>query len=121
MKHEAPQFLEAQVDADLLSRLMINLLSNAVKYSVTHKTVLASLSLEDKGFKLCIKDEGYGMSKAQLKTLFQKYKRGPDTQVTGTGLGLYLVKLIVDAHQAEIQVNSEPGQGTSFELWFPLD
>lgn len=120
MKLDAPPFLEAQVDADLISRLIINLLSNALKYSTSRKTILASLSSSQDTFRLVIKDEGYGMTEVQLTSLFQKYKRGPQTQIVGTGLGLYLVKLIVDAHGGSIGVSSELQKGSEFDLTFPL-
>ncbi|MCA9835969.1 MAG: CHASE2 domain-containing protein [Trueperaceae bacterium] len=118
---DAPDFLEASVDADLISRVMINLLSNGVKYSRSGKHVYAQLEAQTKSFRLVIKDEGHGMSQEQLNQLFQKYKRGTQTQVVGTGLGLYLVKLIVDAHQGTLKVSSEIHQGSCFSLEIPLD
>lgn len=118
---DVPMFLEAKVDADLLSRLMINLLSNALKYSPATSRVYVSLSKQAANFQLVFQDKGYGMDKAQQEQLFQKYKRGSEAKVVGTGLGLYLVKLIVDAHQGTINVQSEPHKGSRFECMFPLD
>ena len=69
-----------------------------------------------------IQDEGHGMTQTQQAQLFQKYQRVTDEKATisGTGLGLYVVKLIVDAHGGKIEVSSEPGKGSIFSVTLPL-
>lgn len=113
---DAPPFLEANVDADLLSRMMINLLSNAIKYSSKQTRVTTSLKETDISFEFSVKDEGHGMSDELQAELFQKYKRGAEKQIVGTGLGLYLVKLIVDAHKGKIELFSKEGEGSTFTI-----
>ena len=109
---KAPPFLEAHLDADLVSRLMVNLLTNAIK-----------LQNDDARVRLEIADEGYGMTEEQCRTLFQKYQRtdqAKEKRIVGTGLGLYLVNLICTAHGGDITVRSKLGEGTTFNVVLPL-
>jgi signal transduction histidine kinase len=120
---KAPTFLEATVDADLVNRLIVNLLTNAIKYSPEKTRITATLQTEGELVRLEIADEGYGMTEEQCKTLFQKYQRTDDAKakrIAGTGLGLYLVKLICDAHQGSVRVTSEVGKGSTFHVILPL-
>jgi len=101
---------------------VVNLVSNAVKYSPRGGRV--SLALEDAGKKLILRvsDQGMGMSPVQMAGLFQKFYRAPDARrsgIRGTGLGLYLVKLLVEAHSGTVSVQSAPGQGTTFTVELP--
>lgn len=120
----APNFLEAMLDPDFISRMITNLLSNAIKYSPAGTQVSVSLLQEGNSALLEVRDEGFGMSEAQLETLFQKYKRASEGEaraVTGTGLGLYLVKLVADAHGGKIDVESELKKGSTFKVSLPLE
>ena len=120
---DAPPFLEALVDPDMISRLMSNLLSNAVKYSPAATRVTIGLETVEDEAVLSVQDEGYGMSEELRGQLFQKYKRAPSGKaraVRGTGLGLYLVRLIVDAHDGTVEVDSELEQGSTFTVRLPL-
>ena len=120
----APSFLEAMLDPDLISRMITNLLSNAIKYSGNGTKITVSIKQKEDRALLEIVDQGYGMDEAQLDNLFQKYKRAPEGKaraVTGTGLGLYLVKLVVDAHGGEIEVESEVEKGSRFRVSLPLE
>jgi signal transduction histidine kinase/CHASE2 domain-containing sensor protein len=119
---KAPTYVAIQADADLLSRLMVNLLSNAIKYSPKGIRITISLSTQQDTVILEVQDQGYGMSEEQQKTLFQKYQRGDDEKsrrLIGTGLGLYVVKLITDLHKGDILVNSQIDQGTTFSITLP--
>jgi signal transduction histidine kinase len=121
---KAPPFLEAEVDADLVSRLMVNLLTNAIKYSPEKTRITATLEVAGDKVRLEIQDEGYGMNNEQCKHLFQKYQRADDAKekrIAGTGLGLYLVKLICDAHKGDIKVTSKVGEGSTFVITLPLN
>ena len=120
---DAPPFLEALVDPDMISRLMSNLLSNAVKYSPAATRVTVRLEAFEGEALLSVQDEGYGMSEELRGQLFQKYRRAPSGKaraVKGTGLGLYLVKLIVEAHNGSVEVASELDQGSTFTVRLPL-
>ena len=119
----APTFVGMVADADLLSRVLLNLLSNAVKYSPAETRVTATLAVQDAHVRIVVKDEGFGLSEEQQRLLFRKYGRvsdGPHAAVKGTGLGLYLVKMIVEAHQGSISVTSQPEVGTSFVIELPV-
>ena len=120
---DAPTFVAAHVDPDLISRLMINLLSNAVKYSPAATRISAALQQSEGAWAVLeVRDEGYGMTEEQLSQLFQKYKRAPEGKAratTGTGLGLYLVKLITDAHGGDVEVESEVERGSVFRVRLP--
>ena len=113
--------LKIMADGDLLSRMIINLLNNAIKFSAKNTAIELALSKEGEFAVIEVKDQGYGMDESQLKGLFQKYKRVDEHRVGGTGLGLYVVKLIVDAHQGSIVVHSIKGLGSSFKVQLPLD
>jgi PAS domain S-box-containing protein len=120
---KAPPFLEAHLDADLVSRLMVNLLTNAIKYSPEKTRITATLQQDEVQVRLEIADEGYGMTEDQCKTLFQKYQRtdqAKEKRIAGTGLGLYLVKLICTAHGGDITVRSKLSEGTTFSVVLPL-
>jgi two-component system, OmpR family, phosphate regulon sensor histidine kinase PhoR len=120
---KAPPFLEAHLDADLVSRLIVNLLTNAIKYSPEKTRITATLQNDDARVRLEIADEGYGMTEDQCKTLFQKYQRtdqAKEKRIAGTGLGLYLVKLICTAHGGDITVRSKLSEGTTFSVVLPL-
>ncbi len=113
--------LNMMADSDLLSRLFINLLNNAIKFSAADSKIELSLKRDSKFAIVEIKDQGYGMDEQQVKGLFQKYKRVDEHRVGGTGLGLYVVKLIVDAHQGTIAVESKKGIGSSFTVKLPAN
>jgi PAS domain S-box-containing protein len=120
---KAPTYVEGEVDADLISRLIVNLLTNAIKYSPEKTRITATLEQYANEVRLEITDEGYGMTREQCESLFQKYQRtneAKEKRISGTGLGLYLVKLICDAHKGSISVTSEQGKGSTFYVTLPL-
>ena len=120
---DAPTYLRVEADPDLLSRLLINLLSNAIKYSPSQTRVRARIVQENEHVIISIKDEGYGMTKKECERLFQKYDRADgeaSRQASGTGLGLYLVKLISDAHGGSVKAMSELKQGSEFVVRLPV-
>jgi signal transduction histidine kinase/CHASE2 domain-containing sensor protein len=109
-------------DADRLEQVVINLVSNAVKYSPDGGTVTLRLTQHQQKVELTVHDTGMGMSAEQQAQLFQKYYRTPDAQargIKGTGLGLYLVKQLVEAQAGDIVVHSEQGVGTTFTVTLP--
>ncbi len=109
-------------DADRVEQIVTNLLSNAVKYAPNGGCV--RLRVEDAGTHavLRVSDEGIGMTPEQMTNLFQKFYRTPDARskgIKGTGLGLYLVKQLVEAHNGTVHVESVLGQGTTFIVELP--
>ena len=111
------------IDRDAMAQAISNLLDNAIKYSgklkqlsITAKTVEADLSIE-------IADQGVGIPRAEQAKIFEKFYRvgnGLVHDVKGSGLGLSLVKHIVEAHKGTISVESDVGKGTRFTILLPI-
>lgn len=105
-----------------LARLIENLVSNAVKYTTDGGAVTVTLQPVGDKVELVVADEGLGISKTDLQSLFTEFFRGtnPDAlEVPGTGLGLSIVQRIVSRHNGSISVDSELGKGTSFTVLLP--
>jgi signal transduction histidine kinase len=97
-----------------------NLLDNAIKYTPAHGTVIVSTHWSLEQLELTIRDNGPGVPAAELPRLFTKYQRGTDsTRVEGSGLGLFIVKGIVEAHGGTVQAESADGQGTTVTVRLP--
>jgi signal transduction histidine kinase len=109
-------------DAGRIERVVTNLVSNAVKYSPAGTRVTVRVEPRESFALLSVCDQGPGISREDAKVLFQPFGRGrsADTMAEGTGLGLYVVKQIVEAHGGLIEADSEPGQGTVFRVKLPL-
>ena len=107
-------------DADLLQQAISNLLSNAIKYSPPRAHVL--LSAWGEADKICIRveDQGLGVPEADLPFVFDRFYRGANvTDIVGTGVGLFLVRLVAGLHGGEVAVRSQEGAGSHFELTLP--
>lgn len=102
-----------------LRSILYNLLSNAVKYTVPERKPLINVSTYTKGEKVCltVADNGLGLDKRQQTKLFQMFTR-IHTHVEGTGVGLYMIKRIVENNGGNILVESEPERGTTFTVCF---
>ena len=108
-------------DGDRIKQVLLNLISNAVKFS--DKPICVIVSPERDGVLVSVKDDGPGISPENKQRLFQRFSRldtGPGRK-PGSGLGLYLSRSIVEAHQGEIWVESEPGAGATFSFRLPRD
>lgn len=119
---------EAQViiwgDQERVEQVLANLLSNAVKYSPEGGRITVRLETREKHILLKVSDTGMGMTAEQVERLFSKFYRTPDAfarGIKGTGLGLFLVRQLVQAHGGSIQVQSAPGLGTTFEILLPVN
>lgn len=111
----------AYLDAKLLHHLLTNLLSNAIKYSPNGGNVSLELSCENQQIILCVRDEGIGMTAEDQEKLFQQFERGANVgKIKGSGLGLCIVKHIVDLHGGTISVESAIGKGTTFIVTLPF-
>jgi two-component system phosphate regulon sensor histidine kinase PhoR len=105
-----------------LTNVLFNLVDNAVKYCKVAPIIHVVVKGEKDGFKIEIQDNGIGIKKEDLRLIFDKFYRVPTGNihdVKGFGLGLYYVKLIVDAHKGKIDAKSTPEKGTTFSLWLP--
>jgi len=110
-------------DKELLHQVLSNLLSNAIKYSPEDSKVILDARLEDNNVTLCVKDEGIGIPSESLDKIFDMFYRVEGTnnrRITGTGLGLALVKEIVHAHNGQAWVESILGQGSTFYISLPV-
>ena len=98
-----------------------NLVINAIHYTQAGE-VRVKTSRGEKKVCLTIQDTGIGIEPGDLPHVFERFYRGQNVRqsgIHGTGLGLAIVKEIVDFHGGEIQVQSEPGQGSTFQVWLP--
>ncbi|MDH3648173.1 MAG: HAMP domain-containing histidine kinase, partial [Saprospiraceae bacterium] len=110
-------------DQTHISNIIHNLLDNANKYSPSKPMINVATRNLNGGIEVVVEDEGIGMSKDQLKHIFDKFYRvhtGNLHDVKGFGLGLSYVKAMVLAHKGTIEVDSEIGEGSRFILMFPL-
>lgn len=117
-----PSPLVVEVDAKRIGQVVENLLSNAVKYSGETSSVHISADQDDQVCRIIIRDEGVGMSPDQVGRLFDKFYRGSPSRIAprGTGLGLFITKAIIDAHQGNIGIDSVLSQGTTVTVELPL-
>jgi len=115
---------EARLCADRtrLKQVVDHLLSNAIKYSPNGGCVRVDLTWHDDKYQLCIEDEGIGMQQDQLEHIFDRFYRADssDTAVQGAGLGMSIVRHIVQAHHGEILVDSHLGKGTRVCILLPV-
>jgi two-component system, OmpR family, sensor kinase len=108
-------------DPRLLHQMTSNLLANAVKYSPAGGRIEVTLRAEGEELVLSIQDRGIGISPADVAAIFERYHRGSNTAgVVGTGVGLFLVKMVVDLHGGRIGVESELGRGSTFVVRLPI-
>lgn len=119
---EAPQTISMSADFGKVERILYNLLSNAIKYTPEEGTIQirAFETVNDVVFEIV--DNGYGMSADEAERLFTLYYRtdhAAASDISGSGIGLYIVKTFVDAHEGEITVSSQFGQGTAFRIRLP--
>jgi signal transduction histidine kinase len=110
-------------DKDAMITVLVNLLDNAYKYSYDNKQIELKVFSENDMVCFSVKDNGIGMTGRQIKKIFDKFYQA-DTSLTrrteGAGLGLSIVKFIVDAHNGKIDVESRPGEGSKFIVKLPI-
>lgn len=108
------------IDRELSMTLINNLISNAIKYS-DHGTITISTKNVRDEYQVTIQDEGVGLSKEDKEKVFERFYRVDKARSRcsgGSGLGLSIVKSIIDAHHGRIEIESELGKGTKFKLYF---
>jgi heavy metal sensor kinase len=119
----APEDLWVEADKPWFRRALVNLLDNAIKYSRDGGKVDVSMAIDGTIAKLKIKDDGIGIASEDLPHVFDRLYRADPARSRvsgGTGLGLTMVKWIVEAHQGTIQVTSQPDKGAVFEIAIPV-
>lgn len=112
-------------DRDKLDQVLTNLLSNAIKYSPDGgKITVHAREIDDNKISVSISDQGIGIPEEQISRLFTRFHRvdsRDSRKQYGTGIGLYLVKHLVEAHQGEVAVTSQQGEGSTFTFILPSD
>jgi signal transduction histidine kinase len=109
-------------DPERLATAVDNLLQNAVKFSAGPPAIEVTGNREDGRVRLVVKDHGIGIPPSARPRLFEKFYRVNDPElnnVVGTGIGLYLVRQVVEGHGGRVEVASQPGEGSAFEIELP--
>ena len=118
---EAPRFpIVGSWDRDRLGQVLDNLIGNAIKYSPEGGEIAIRVEATDAEGQVRIEDHGIGIAADVLPRLFERFYQGQDPGVsTGLGLGLYIARMLVEAHGGRIWAESEPGQGSTFAISLP--
>ncbi|WP_396601339.1 response regulator [Algibacter sp. R77976] len=107
-------------DKDALEKITINLLSNAIKYTPNNGTVICNAFIENNIWQFSVKNIGIGLTKEQQDTIFTRFYQ-TDERNQGTGIGLALVKELVELHKGTIKVESKPNTWINFLVKLPVD
>ncbi len=110
---------KVSADSSRLQRVFVNLISNALKH--THNgTILVKAQQDSQSIKITVQDTGSGISKEDMPHIWERYYKGKNSE-TGTGLGLFICKFIVESHGGKIWAESQVGKGTSFFFTLPIN
>jgi len=119
---DAPQSATVNVDADAFSRALWNLLDNAMKYSPAPGTIEVGVRAAHGSVCIDVRDRGIGVGPQESRDIFRRFHRGAEARsrgIRGTGLGLAMVTEIMRAHGGRVDLDSQPGKGSTFTLVFP--
>ena len=122
LRSDVPATLVGRADPDRLRQVIDNLISNAIKYNETGGAVEVLLSSSADLFEISVADDGIGIAEEDLPRLFTRFHRGKaarEQHIPGTGLGLNIIRAIVEAHGGRIDIASRPGEGTRATATFP--
>ncbi len=103
-----------------LGEIVDNLVGNAIKYSPEGGEVLVQVVAVAEEARLRVVDQGTGIAEEALPRVFERFHRADTMGTPGLGLGLYIARMLVEAHGGRIQVASAPGEGSTFTVWLPL-
>ena len=120
---DCPRDITAMMNPPLLEQAMVNLINNAIKYSEEGKHVWIGGREERDAVHITVRDEGYGIEAEHLPRLFERFYRidkARSRKMGGTGLGLAIVKHIAQAHRGHVEVQSRPGEGSTFTIMLPV-
>jgi signal transduction histidine kinase len=111
---------ELMIDRQLLRNVLFNLLSNAIKFSPEGAVIDVHVSVSDEEIVIAVKDQGIGISDADMKNLFGRFFRGENAvAIPGTGLGLNIVAKYLELMQGSISCKSELNVGSTFYIYLP--
>jgi len=119
----APDLPMVPVEQNQFARMITNLISNAIRYTPSGKIEI-STGFIDGHVRIKAQDTGVGIEPDDLPHIFERFFRGSNvrqSEIHGTGLGLAIVKEIVDFHRGEIEVQSQRGVGSVFQIWLPIN
>ncbi|NLI91181.1 MAG: HAMP domain-containing protein [Peptococcaceae bacterium] len=119
---DCPENIELYADEERFRQILINILDNAFKFTPENGEIILKASQLEREICLRIKDNGQGIAPDDLPYIFEKFYRGDKSRqesTGGTGLGLNIVKMLVESHGGRIEAQSVLGQGTEFILFFP--
>lgn len=123
VKQNADNLPPVAADKGLIRRAIANLVDNAIRYSPERTSVIISTILEADFLRVVVEDRGYGIDRSEHEKIWQKFYRvardGQDKEEESTGLGLALVKEIVEQHGGSVGVESEVGKGSRFNFTIP--
>ena len=117
----SPCALDGDWDADRVGQVVQNLLTNAVTHAPEEGTVTVRFACAPGEARISVADEGPGIAPEHLPHLFDRFYRGEATGAGGLGLGLYISRMLVEAHGGRIEVDSQLGHGTIFTVVLPRD
>lgn len=111
-----------KADYKTLKRVFVNILDNAIKYSLEDRKILVSVRRMDRFLKVSVEDHGIGIDSHDKSRIFERFYRNEEASgiYKGLGLGLSIVKEILNAHHADIEVNSRPNEGSQFIITFQV-
>ena len=113
-----------RADPEALTQALLNLLGNAIKYSGEARQIEVRIGTREGQAFVDVVDHGIGIARDEQSRIFERFHRvqSVDTVgIAGTGLGLPLALHVVEAHQGRIAVASQPGRGSTFSVWIPLE
>lgn len=120
LKLEANEEIRGFWDQVRLDQAISNLLTNAIKYG-EGSPIEITIKKDGEKAKITVSDKGIGIDPSLQKTIFERFKRGTtDLKFQGLGIGLFIVKQIVEAHGGKIYVKSKPGEGSKFTIELPI-
>lgn len=110
-------------DKQRLSQIFTNIISNAIKYSPDGSSIVIRAKKEKQFICIEVEDEGVGISKIEQKQIFKSFYRAKNANgsAQGLGVGLYIVKQIIEKHKGKISVQGKKGKGTIFKMYLPID
>ncbi len=123
LRAQAPEGLQADLDRSLFQRAVGNLIENALKYTPAGGAIHLKASSETGKVRLEVSDTGNGIPPEQVSRVFDRFYRVDPSRSPlsgGAGLGLSIVKSIMDLHGGTVEIKSEPSRGTTITLWFPV-
>jgi signal transduction histidine kinase len=109
-------------DEKALSQVFMNILNNAIKFTPANGKITVILGRKDSGFETSVIDTGMGIPSDDIPLLFTRFFRGTNAieeEIPGTGIGLFIVRSILEKHGGKIKVWSELGKGSQFDIWLP--